>query len=42
MVGNLDAFMNKLKTVGMSRVTENMKKFIIQLRDYFYARFDDF
>ena len=31
-----------LKTVGHSKVTENMKTFITQLRENFYARFDDF
>uniref|UniRef100_UPI003AB06FCF zinc finger BED domain-containing protein 5-like n=1 Tax=Centroberyx gerrardi TaxID=166262 RepID=UPI003AB06FCF len=33
---------NTLKTVGVSNVTENMKKFITQLRENFSARFDDF
>ena len=31
-----------LKTVGHSKVTENMKTFITQLRENFSARFDDF
>lgn len=31
-----------LKTVGHSKVTENMKTFITQLRKNFSARFDDF
>ncbi|KAM3836178.1 SCAN domain-containing protein 3-like [Diretmus argenteus] len=33
---------NTLKTVGVSNVTESMKKFITQLRQNFSARFDDF
>lgn len=33
---------NSLKTVGMSKVTDNMKDFIIQLKQNFSDRFDDF
>lgn len=33
---------NTLKTVGGSSVIESMKKFITQLKENFFARFDEF
>lgn len=41
LLGKLLHF-STLKTVGHSKVTENMKTFITQLRENFSARFDDF